>query len=106
MARHVATLEDIREGTINKLYSFNDKSVQYLCAISDEQITFHRHALIDEYPEALKEMMFPLEDEHLTAFIYDQHIIAVISINLIRFYHYDFGKKQWLQNSDIPDLKL
>lgn len=130
-ARHVTTLsnifaatallEDVREETIIKMYSFNDKSGEYLCAVSDEQITFHRYEVVNEYLEAIKidfeervghayplseEMMFPLKDEHLTAFIYDRQMIAVVYNNLIRFYHYDFGQKQWLQNSDVPDLKL
>ncbi len=102
-----------------KLYSFENAVDEQLSAVYDDKITFHRYDLPEVYMQALKidfeeryghpyplqeEMEFVMKGEAITAFIYDRRMVAVVFPDLIRFYVYDFGRKRWIQNPDIPDL--
>lgn len=102
-----------------KLYSFENEAGDFTVAVYNDKVTFYRYEWAAAYREALKidfeekygysfpsakEMEFVLQDETITAFVYDQQMVAVVFPGFIRFYQYDFGQKQWTPSPDIPDL--
>ncbi len=102
-----------------KLYSFGNEASDYTVAVYDDKLSFYRYEWPAVYREALKinfekkygysfpsakEMEFVLQDEAITAFVYDRQMVAVVFPALIRFYRYDFGQKKWTPSPGIPDL--
>lgn len=115
----IPLLTEKESAPFKKLYSFKHGSSDYLAAVFEDQVTFHRYELRDEYMEAIKlefeskgqpyptlaELVFKLPAESKTAFIYNYNTIAVIFPDAIRFYEYDYADKLWHANFQIPDLE-
>lgn len=107
--------------SVEKLYSFGYNMDVHLAAVHLEKITFHNYQLETDFTKAMKnefvrrygypypaleELEFKLADDVLTAFIYDQQYIAAVYTDKIRFYRYDFSRRQWEQDPALPDLTL
>lgn len=106
---------------VEKLYAFTNNAGEHIAAVYGDRVIFRRYAIPEEYRLAMEldfqerfgqtlpsqeEMTFSLTDDAITAFIYDQRMIAVVYTGHIRFYHYNFEKKEWLENPQVPDLAL